>query len=62
MAQLATQLRILAAPVVILVRPDGSALVTQRAGGWELTDLRSGQSTAVPVVEGEQLLASVVLR
>lgn len=47
---------------LFVVRPDGSALVTQRGSGWELTDLRSGQSTAVPIVEGEQILMSVVLR
>jgi hypothetical protein len=45
------------------VRPDGSGIVTQRADGlFEVTDLGTGVTTRVPLVEGEVIFGSVVLR
>ena len=45
------------------VRPDGSGLVTQRPDGlFEVTDLRTGQTTYVPLVAGEVIFGSVILK
>jgi hypothetical protein len=48
------------------IRPDGSGLVTQmiqgRLGAWEVTDLRSGSTNAIPQLQDEAILGSVLLR
>lgn len=48
-----------------LVRADGSGLLTMGAyppGAWEVTDLRSGTTTAIPQRPGENILRTVLIR
>lgn len=48
------------------IRPDGSGLVTQmiqgRLSAWEVTDLRSGSTNAIPQLQDEAILGSVLLK
>lgn len=48
------------------IRPDGSGLVIQtvrgRLSAWEVTDMRSGSTTAIPLLPDEAILGSVLLR
>ena len=48
------------------IRADGSGLVTRvnqgRLAAWEVTDLRSGLTSAIPQVQDEAVLASVLLK
>jgi hypothetical protein len=48
-----------------LVRADGSGLLIQGqapAFAWEVTDLRSGVTTVVPQLQGENILRTVMIR
>jgi hypothetical protein len=48
-----------------LVRADGSGVLTQGQGptfAWEVTDLRSGTTTTVPQMAGENILRTVLIR
>jgi hypothetical protein len=45
------------------IRVDGSAVIVGRPiGQWELTELSSGRTSTVPLMPGEEIIASVVLR
>ncbi len=48
------------------IRADGSGLVTRvsqgRLAAWEVTDLRSGATSAIPQLQDEAILGSVILK
>ena len=48
-----------------LLRADGSGVLVQGPyppGAWEVTDLRTGNKAAIPQVDGENILSTVLLR
>lgn len=52
-------------PGAYYVRADGTGILVQGGyppGGWEVTDLRSGSTSAIPLVPGEVILGTVLIR